>query len=130
MARFRRSIAIVSVALLGPAVVFIGAVVATQLQPVQYQPARFAERIVETFSALPGPWLTVLVVLGPIIACGLAAWSTASTLRADSGARADLRVWSHASRRLLRHGSLVVSVLAIAVAILVLAVLVVHAIVD
>ncbi len=119
-----------SVALLAPGALFLAAAVARQLQPIQFQPARTADRIVEAFSALPGPILVAVLVVAPLVALGLAGATLASSWREDASLRVDAWAWFGATRRLLRHGVFVICTLTLLVALFYVAAMTVHAIFD
>jgi hypothetical protein len=65
---FKRAIAATELLLVFPASLFMGALFVRNLQPIQYEPARTAGRVVEWFSARPRLGLDVLLIALPFVA--------------------------------------------------------------
>ena len=83
----KRTIAAAELLLIFPAALFMTALFARNLQPLQYQPARSAERIVTWYSGRPYVGLWGLLIALPltvlVIGCGalLRSWSADVELR-------------------------------------------------
>jgi hypothetical protein len=87
MKTIRHTLAAAEVLLIFPAVLFMTALFVRNAQPLQYEPARTAQRIVEWYAARPHVGLWVLLIALPIIVLvtGLA------TLRRSWNSQPELR---------------------------------------
>jgi hypothetical protein len=93
MKTLRRTIAILELLLIFPAVLFMTALFVRNLQPQQYEPARSAQRIVDWFSARTGLGLYVCLMMLPLIALVIGVASVVRTWRRDAEFReASLRI--------------------------------------
>ncbi len=126
----RRLASLVAVVLVSPAAVFFAAANGRSLQPVEHEPARTLEAIVEAFAALPPALGFALVVVAPLVALGLAAFAVGRTFRTDERLRDDLRAAGLAVRPILRRPTFVVSLVVLAGSFAILAFLAVHAVVG
>lgn len=87
MKTIKPSIAAAEVVLIFPAVLFMTALFVRELQPLQYEPARTAQRIVDWYakSAHIGLWLLLIALPLAVLATGcftlLRTWSSNAELR-------------------------------------------------
>ncbi len=87
MNTFKRAIAAIELLLIFPAALFMTALFVRNLQPLQYEPARTAERIVTWYSVRPRVGLWILLMALPlavlVTGCGtlLRSWNTDADLR-------------------------------------------------
>jgi hypothetical protein len=87
MNAIKRTIAIIELLLVFPAALFMTALFVRNIQPVPYEPARSARRLVEWFSARPLLGLDVFLIAMPfaafVIGCAavLRAWRSDAELR-------------------------------------------------
>jgi hypothetical protein len=83
----QRSLAVSGLLLLFPSVLFMGALVVRSLQPVQYEPARAAQRIVDWYALRPhvGLWVMLIALPFLVLVSGCVAlwraWSSDPPLR-------------------------------------------------
>lgn len=70
----RRSVAALELLLVFPAVLFMSALFARNVQPQQYEPAHTAQLIVEWFAARPhlGLWILLILLPSAVLITGLA----------------------------------------------------------
>ena len=75
MKTFLRSLAALELLFVFPAVLFMSALFARSIQPLQYEPAHTAQRIVDWYAARPHIGLWVLLIMLPlaVVVIGLAA---------------------------------------------------------
>ncbi|MFP5229804.1 MAG: hypothetical protein ACLGXA_19495, partial [Acidobacteriota bacterium] len=92
MKTFRPALAALELTLLGPAVLFMAALVVRSLQPLQFEPAHTAQRIVDWYAARThlGLWifligLPLFVLLTGYISL-LRSWLSDPALRASAAA--------------------------------------------
>ncbi len=109
-----------------PALVLLASAAVRLMQPVQYQPARAADTIVNWFATLhAGP---LVLGVGPILALVLGLVALWRRLADDGELRTDVGTFLAVSGRLLRRPTLVAGVFAVLGSLAVLAVIVDHAI--
>ena len=77
MTNFRRFLAAFEIMLIFPAALFMTALLLRSIQPVQFQPARTAQQVVDWYAARPhvGLWLLLIALPLLVAATGLA-WLT------------------------------------------------------
>lgn len=126
----RRVSTLAAAVLVAPAALFFVAAIGRQLQPVQHEPARTLDAIVNAFAALPPTVGVVLVIVAPALALLLAAVVIARTIQTDLTLRADLAVAGRALVPLLRRPTLLVAAAVVVGATAILLFLGVHAIVG
>jgi hypothetical protein len=127
MTTHRRSLAVLELALISPASLFMTALFLRELQPIQYEPAHTAQRVVTWFAERPRLGLGVLLIALPL--CALV-----------TGCAVLLRGWSEdvelrrASREALAAVRAHLAMLFVALATLtaagILAIVAVHALTD
>ena len=83
--------AVAALILVAPAALFFMAAIGRQLQPVEYQPARALNAIVEGYLALPPAVGLALIVMAPAAALLLAALVVWRSLASDPDLPRDLR---------------------------------------
>lgn len=66
MKNFLRSVAALELLFVFPAVLFMSALVVRSIQPLQYEPAHSAQRVVDWYAARPHLGLWVLLILLPL----------------------------------------------------------------
>jgi hypothetical protein len=87
----KRAIAVTEVVLIFPAVLFMTSLFVRELQPVQYEPARTAARIVTWYAVRPHVGLWVLLIALPlaVLVTGAATllrlWNSDAALRQSAG---------------------------------------------
>lgn len=87
MKTFRRAIAATELLLIFPAVLFIAALFARSIQPLQYEPAHTAQRIVDWYAAQPHLGLWVLMGAFPIAVLALGCTTLVGTWKRDAHLR-------------------------------------------
>jgi hypothetical protein len=101
-----RSLAALQLLFIFPAVLFMSALFVRSIQPLQYEPAHTAQRIVDWYAARPHVGLWVLLIILPlaVVVIGLAAltreWRRKQELR-DAALRAIALIRSQASSVLI-----------------------------
>jgi hypothetical protein len=124
----RRLATFAAVLLVLPAAVFFAAAIGRSLQPVEHEPARTLEAIVEAFAAMPPALGIALVVVAPLVALCLAAFVVARTFDADERLRGDLRAAGIALMPIVRRPTLVVAAVVLVGSLAILAFLALHAV--
>lgn len=124
----RTPLAVVAVACVVPAAVFFGAAVGRSLQPVEREPARTLQAIVDWFAALGDPALLALLVALPAVGTLLGIGLVVASLREDVALRSDLLALGAAVAVVLRRPAFVLGLLTVACGIAFFAVMAVHAI--
>lgn len=90
MKTFLRSLAVLELLFVFPAVLFMSALFARSIQPLQYEPAHTAQRIVDWYAARPRIGLWVLLIMLPlaVVVIGLVTlkreWHRNQELRAET----------------------------------------------
>ena len=126
----RRVAAVAAVMLVAPAVVFFTAAIGRSLQPVQHEPARTLEAIVEAFAALPPAIGFALVVVAPLAAFALSVLVLVRTVHSDERLAGDLRAAGLALELIVRRPTFVIAVVVLVASVAIVAFLAVHAIVG
>lgn len=123
MKTFRPALAALELTLLGPAVLFMAALVVRSLQPLQFEPAHTAQRIVDWYAARThlGLWifligLPLFVLLTGYISL-LRSWLSDPALRASAAACA---------LTMRRHGAMLLLALSTATSAGILAIVALH----
>jgi len=122
-----RSLAALELLLVSPAVLFMAALFARNVQPQQYEPAHTAQRIVEWYAARPhlGLWILLIALPLAVLTIGLV------TLTQEWRRNQDLRNATHQMIALVRaHASALLIASATAVAGGILAIVALHVLTD
>ena len=120
--------AVAALILVAPAALFFVAAIGRQLQPMEYQPARALNAIVEGYLALPPAVGMALIVVAPAAALLLAAFVAWRTIATDPSLPGDLRRLGMALAPILRRPTLLLSLLVCCGAAGMLLFLAVHAV--
>jgi len=122
-----RSLAALELLLVFPAVLFMTALFARNVQPLQYEPARTAQRIVDWYAARPHLGLWVLLIALPLAVLTIGSLTLAHEWRRDQ----DLRDATHQAIALMRsHASSLLIAGATAAACGILAIVTLHVLTD
>ena len=119
--------AVAALILVAPAALFFAAAIGRRLQPVEYQPARALNAIVEGYLALPPAVGMALIIVAPAAALLLAASVAWRTIATDPTLSGDLRRLSMALAPILRRPTLLLSLVVCGAAAGMLLFLAVHA---
>jgi len=122
--------AVAALVLVAPAALFFGAAIGRQLQPVEHQPARALNAIVEGYLALPPAVGVGLVIVAPAAALLLAAFVVWRTVATDPALAGDVDRLGVALAPILRRRTLLLSVIVCCGAAGILLFLAVHAVVG
>jgi len=87
MSTIKRTIAATELLLVFPAALFMTALFVRDLQPVQYEPAHTAQRLVDWFSARPLLGLDVFLIALPFAAFGIGGGTLARSWSSDAELR-------------------------------------------
>jgi Mn2+/Fe2+ NRAMP family transporter len=87
MKRFHGILAAGELAFISPAVLFFASLVVRSLQPVQYEPARTAQQIVDWYAVRPRVGLDLLLVALPFIVLVAGCVLVARAWKQDAGMR-------------------------------------------
>jgi hypothetical protein len=111
MKTITRSIAAIELLLIFPAVLFMTALFARNVQPLRYEPARTAQRIVDWYAARPhaGLWMLLIALPLVVLATGCATllrnWKSRPELR-DAARRAAAGARTHLATLLVATATL------------------------
>ena len=122
--------AVAALILVAPAALFFMAAIGRQLQPVEYQPARALNAIVEGYLALPPAVGLALIVMAPVVALLLAAFVVWRSLATDPDLPRDLRHLGVALVPILDRPTLLLSLVVCSGAAVMLIFLALHAVVG
>jgi hypothetical protein len=87
MNTIKRTLATTELILIFPAALFMTALFVRDIQPVQYEPAHTAQRVVDWFSARPRLGLDVFLIAMPFIALVVGGATVLHTWRGDASLR-------------------------------------------
>jgi hypothetical protein len=87
MSTVKRTIAFIELLFIAPAALFMTSLFVRQLQPLQYEPARSAQRVVDWFSASPRVGLDICLVALPFAALVIGCATVLRSWRADAELR-------------------------------------------
>jgi hypothetical protein len=84
MNTIRRPVALLEILLVFPAILFMAALFARSVQPVQFEPAHTAQQIVDWYAARPHVGLWLLLIALPLLVLGIGLATLVRAWRRDS----------------------------------------------